>query len=58
MVDPKVDEATIEELIALVLQFHMKTGASIIDIQELIRRVGEINSKMAIKIMKEELDKI
>ena len=57
MMNP-LDEDTINELVALAVAFHIKTGASVQDIQEFMAAISRINSKVAIKIMKEEVDKL
>jgi hypothetical protein len=53
-----VEKETTSEIINLVLDFHLKTGADIQDIKVFVRKIMDINTQFSIKIVREEMAKI
>lgn len=53
--DRVTNESAVDKLIALTLEFHIKTGADIELIKEFMRKVGEVHTMVALNVMKEEI---
>lgn len=48
-------DSAVDKIVALALEFHIKTGADMELIKQFIRDVGEVHTMVALNVMKEEI---
>lgn len=49
--------STVDRMVALIMAFHIKTGAPIEDIKALVKDVGDLTSEFTLQIIRGEINK-